>query len=226
MPAFNLDTTAVRNRRTTPGIVADVLREAIIRGELHGGQPLRQDELSSQFGLSRIPVREALKQLEGEGLVTVIPHRGAVVSALSLGELQEICEIRGALETMALRLAMPSLDEDSLARAEAILQDTDATTDLLGHWSPNNWQFHSTLYTPANRPRLLATIKQLHDQVDRYLRLHVSLLNYKAKGQDEHWRILDACRRRDVALAVALLEEHIATVATLLAEYLAHDELE
>src|SRR5438067_1086803 len=114
-------------------------------------QPLRQDELSAQFGLSRIPVREALRQLEGEGLVTVIPHRGAVVSELSLGELQEICEIRIALETTALRLAIPHLDEDSLAHAEAILRATDATTDLLEHWSRNNWLFHSTLYTPAKR---------------------------------------------------------------------------
>jgi DNA-binding GntR family transcriptional regulator len=69
-------------------------------------------------------------------------------------------------------------------------------------------------------------IKQLHDQVDRYLRLHVSLLNYRAKGQDEHWRLLDACRRRDIAQAVTLLEQHIETVATLLGQYLAHDQTE
>ena len=66
-------------------------------------------------------------------------------------------------------------------------------------------------------------IKQLHDHVDRYLRLHVALLNYKAKGQDEHWRILNACLSGDTALAVAILEQHIADVAKLLAEYLADD---
>jgi DNA-binding GntR family transcriptional regulator len=204
-------------------MVADVLRDAIMRGLLRGGQPLRQDQLSAQFGLSRIPVREALRQLEGEGLVTVIPHRGAVVSELSLGELQQICEIRIALETTALRLAIPNLDENHLEQAAAILRATDAGTDVLEHWSMNNWLFHSALYSPARRPRLLSLIKQLHDHVDRYLRLHVSLLNYKAKGQDEHWRLLYACRSSDTALAVAILEQHIADVATLLAEYLADD---
>jgi DNA-binding GntR family transcriptional regulator len=223
MSISELDTEAVRRRRTTPGMVADVLRDAIMRGVLRGGQPLRQDELAAQFGLSRIPVREALRQLEGEGLVTVNPHRGAVVSTLSSDELQEICEIRGALETMALRLAIPHLDEETLAHAEAILVETDRETDVLEHWSKNNWRFHSTLYLPAHRPRLLAMIKNLHDTIDRYLRLHVSILNYKAKGQEEHWQLLDACRRRDTAAAVALLEQHIQTVAVLLAAYLPQD---
>src|SRR5437868_10445798 len=98
MSIGELDTEAVRRRRTTPGMVADVLRDAIRSGDLKGGQPLRQDELAAQFGLSRIPVREALRRLEGEGLVTVNPHRGAVVSILSNEELHEICEIRVALE--------------------------------------------------------------------------------------------------------------------------------
>src|SRR5919204_6551984 len=133
MSISELDTEAVRRRRTTPGMVADVLRDAIMRGVLKGGQPLRQDELAAQFGLSRIPVREALRQLEGEGLVTVNPHRGAVVSTLSSDELQEVCEIRSALETMALRLAIPHLDEEALARAEAILVETDRETDVLEH---------------------------------------------------------------------------------------------
>jgi DNA-binding GntR family transcriptional regulator len=224
MATYKLDTTTVRSLRTTPALIAEILRNAIMRGELPGGLPLRQDELSAQFGLSRIPVREALRQLEGEGLVTIVPHRGAVVSSLSLEELQEICEIRVALETTALRLAIPHLDDESLARAEAILRATDAAEEVLDLWSANNWQFHATLYAPANRPRLLAMIKQLHDQVDRYLRLHVSLLDYKTKGQEEHWALLNACRARDAALAVTLLERHIETVGTLLARYLPHEQ--
>lgn len=210
MSISQLDTRLVRNRRTTPGIVADVLRDAIMHGVLKSGQPLRQDELAGQFGLSRIPVREALRQLEGEGLVTMNPHRGAVVSTLSGDELQEICEIRTALETTAIRLAIPHLDEATLALAEEILRATGRETDVLEHWSRNNWRFHSTLYVPARRPRLLAMIKNLHDNVDRYLRLHVSMLHYKEKGQAEHWELLDACRRHDTDEAVAYLEQHIA----------------
>jgi len=216
----DLPAEAIRQRRTSSSMVADVLREAIMRGTLKGGQPLRQDELAQRFGLSRIPVREALCQLEGEGLVTVQPHRGTIVSQLSGAELQELCEIRVALETMALRLAIPRLDDDTLNRAAAILVETDGETNVLEHWSQNNWRFHSALYEPAGRPHLLSMIKTLHDTVDRYLRLHVSILNYKTKGQAEHWRILDACRRRESAAAVSLLEQHIEAVAVLLSDYL------
>lgn len=214
---------AIRRRRTTPGMVADVLRDAIMHGVLKGGQPLRQDDLAAQFGLSRIPVREALRQLEGEGLVIVHPHRGAVVAVLSAEELQELCEIRSALETTALRRALTRMDDETVQRAEEILAETDRATNVLDVWSKNNWRFHATLYRPAQRPRLLAMIKTLHDTIDRYLRLHVSILNYKDRGQAEHWALLDACRRRDTDLALALLEQHIEGVAVLLAEYLNAD---
>ncbi len=215
---------AIRRRQTTPGMVADVLRDAIMHGELKGGQALRQDELAARFGLSRIPVREALRQLEGEGLVVVHPHRGAVVSVLSGEELQELCEIRIALETAALRRALTRMDDETLRRAEEILAETDRAASVLDIWSKNNWRFHATLYRPAQRPRLLDMIKTLHDTIDRYLRLHVSLLHYKDRGQSEHWNLLAACRRRDADLAVTLLEQHVEGVAVLLAEYLAPGE--
>jgi DNA-binding GntR family transcriptional regulator len=223
MPIEELSTDTVRNRRTTPSMVAEVLRDAIIKGQLKGGEPLRQDELAARFGLSRIPIREALRQLEGEGLVTANPHRGAVVSGLSRKELWEICEIRIALETTALRLAIPHLDDRAITVAEGILTETEHETRVVEHWSKNNWRFHSTLYLPADRPRLLAMIKHLHDQVDRYLRLHVTMLNYKEKGQSEHWRLLEACRAGDTAAALATLESHIKAVGVLLSEYLADE---
>ncbi|QBD82525.1 GntR family transcriptional regulator [Ktedonosporobacter rubrisoli] len=220
MDIDTLVATARQHYRTTPAMVADVLREAILSGALKGGQSLRQDEIAAKFGLSRIPVREALRQLEGEGLVTFYPHRGAVVSELSLEELQEICEIRVALETLAIRLAIPRLNEEVLQRAEEILDSLDAEGDVLRHWSEVNWRFHSTLYTVAQRPRLLSMIKLLHTQIDRYLRIHVSLLNYRTKGEQEHRQILEACRQRDAERATSLLEQHIKTVEEMLATYL------
>jgi DNA-binding GntR family transcriptional regulator len=207
--------------RTNSVMVTDVLREAILSGALKSGQTLRQDELAAKFELSRIPIREALRQLEGEGLVTFYPHRGAVVSTLSQEELQEMCEIRIALETLALRLALPHLDEEILKRAEDILDSfEDDGGDIAGQWSAVNWQFHSTLYAPANRPRLLSMIQTLHTQIDRYLRMHLTLLQYREKGEKEHRQILEACRQQDTAQAVELLEQHIRAVAELLATYL------
>src|SRR5579883_1589456 len=109
MQLHDLAADALARHRTTPGLVADVLREAILTGILKAGQPLRQEDISAQFGLSRSPVREALRQLEGEGLVKLYPHRGAVVAEFPLSELWELCEIRIPLETTAIRLAMPHL---------------------------------------------------------------------------------------------------------------------
>ncbi len=128
MDLDELAADAAKQYRTTPTMVADILREAILAGALKGGQPLRQEDLATKFRLSRGPVREALRQLEGEGLITFSPHRGAVVSELSLAEVQEICDIRIALETAALRFAIPHLSEDVLKRAEEILDEADQQT--------------------------------------------------------------------------------------------------
>ena len=208
-------------RQTTPSLVADVLRDAILSGRLPAGQSLPQDEIAAQFGLSRIPVREALRQLEGEGWVTLFPHRRAVVSALSYEELREIVEIRVLLETAALRLAIPHLSADDLARADEILAITDQDGDVAAHWSEHNWDFHATLYAPADRPRLLSMSKSLHDNIDRYLRRYRFILDdYKAQGQREHREILAACKRRDIDRAVTLLGRHIGGVSGLLAAHL------
>ena len=217
---------AMGRHRSTPDLVANVLRQAILHGLLKSGQALPQDEVATQFGLSRIPVREALRQLEGEGLITFYPNRGAVVSRLSAAELREICDMRIALETLALRLAIPHLTEDVLRQAETILDETDEESDPTAHWTENNWKFHSTLYAPAQRPVLLKTLKTLHNNVARYLRLHLTLMHYKAKGQEEHRQILDACRRGDSEAAQRLLEQHIGDVAKLLEHFLAQDGAE
>ena len=226
---MNLDelaADAAKHYRTTPTMVADILREAILAGTLQGGQPLRQEDLATKFQLSRGPVREALRQLEGEGLITFYPHRGAVVSTLSLAEVQEICDIRIALETAALRFAMPHLSDDVLKCAEEILDEADRQITEVAHWGEINWRFHATLYAPANRPRLFTLIKAQHAQMDRYLRVHFSLMNYKQQAQQEHRQILEACKRRDLSTALAVLEQQIAEVGEMLAHYLQQKESE
>jgi DNA-binding GntR family transcriptional regulator len=224
MDLDELAADAAKQYRTTPTMVADILREAILAGTLQGGQPLRQEDLATKFRLSRGPVREALRQLEGEGLIIFYPHRGAVVSALSLAEVQEICDIRIALETAALRFAMPHLSEDVLKHAEQILDEADQQTTVIAQWGEINWKFHATLYAPANRPRLFTLIKAQHAQMDRYLRVHFSLMNYKQQAQQEHRQILAACKQRDISTALTLLERQIAAVGEMLARYLRQEE--
>ena len=148
------------------------------------------------------------------------PHRGVVVSTLTPEEVQEISEIRLALETLALRLAIPHLSEDVLQQADAILSKIDQETDLLG-WSELNWQFHKTLYTPANRPRLLTLLKNLYATANRY-----PLTSYKAQSQQEHRKILEACRRRETETALKILEQHIEATAKMPVAYLKRENSE
>ncbi len=210
---------AAQRYRTTPALVAEVLREAILLSVLKGGEQLRQDEIAAHLGVSRIPVREALRQLEAEGLVVFYPHRGAVVSALSYREVQEIYEIRIALETTAIRLAIPHLSERDLQRAEKVLDEIDLAADV-AKWCVLNREFHTVLYTPADRPRLLALINTMRTNVERYQRIYISLMQHQANSQGEHREILEACRRHDVRSAVRELERHLGNAARSLAAYL------
>lgn len=199
---------ASTQKMSAPDIVREGLRRAILSGEVPSGQPLRQDEIALRFGTSRIPVREALRQLESEGLVTIQPNRGAVVSMQSVEEVIEMLDIRVALETGALRHAIPNMAAEDLARAKDILMSYDAQLDP-NRWDELNWQFHEALYAPCNRPRMMAMIKATYGQVSRFRRVRAHVATGKDMPQREHWEILSACQDRKPDLAVRLLEQHI-----------------
>lgn len=205
--------------RTTQDMVAGGLRGAILGGALVGGEPLRQEELAERFGVSRIPVREALRQLEGEGLVAFYPHRGAVVTSLSPFEVEEITEIRVALEPLALRRAIPLMRDEDLERAREILDRIDLEEDLRATWGELNWRFHEALFAPAGRPRLSALIRSQHTAFERYIRFHLSLADYD-KPQREHHELLELCRRGEASSAEALITRHIQDISVLLLQHL------
>ncbi|HWJ13798.1 MAG TPA: GntR family transcriptional regulator, partial [Gemmatimonadaceae bacterium] len=140
-------------RQTVASMTVEALRERILRGDYPEGEPLRQDALADELGVSRIPVREALRQLEAEGLVTFSPHRGAVVSTLSLEEIEELFELRADIECELLRRAIPNTGAEHLTRANDLLDEFDAAlADRESErWGPLNWRFHSALYAPARR---------------------------------------------------------------------------
>ncbi|CAN5750747.1 GntR family transcriptional regulator [soil metagenome] len=213
---------ASSNYRTTQGMVLGGLRDAILSGVLAGGQPLRQDEIAEQFGVSRMPVREALRQLEGEGMVSFYPHRGAVVSKLSYKEVVEITELRLILEPSALRKAFELLGEEEFGRAEEVLEEIDEEEDLGSRWGELNWRFHATLFAPADRPRLLDVIKTQHTAYERYLRVHLVLSDYE-KPQREHYELLELCRQKELDGAVELLSDHVEDTADLLLTHLSKD---
>lgn len=194
--------------------IAAALREEIQRGALVPDRPIRQEEVAARFGVSRIPVREALGRLEAEGLVVVRPNRGALVAALGAEELREVYELRALVEGDLLARAVPRLTAADLARAEAlhaalgVTEDPDVQGDL-------NREFHQVLLGAADRPRQRALAEQLRGVVERYETLQRALLYETAAFQEDHRRILDACRRGDPAGARDTLEEHLRHAAAL-----------
>jgi DNA-binding GntR family transcriptional regulator len=202
-----------------PEMITDALRAAILQGRYRSGAPLRQDHIATEFGTSKIPVREALVQLRAEGLITFSPNRGAVVSELSADEVDEIYAMRTALETQALARAIPNLRAADLIRAQGVLEIIDAEDDQ-ARWSELNWEFHATLYQAARMPRLLGTIEVLHNNVARYLVIYLDSLEAQPASQREHWDILDCVKRRKTTDAVEGLRLHLGRASARLAAFL------
>jgi DNA-binding GntR family transcriptional regulator len=209
-------------RPTLANMTLVAVRERILGGTYPEGEPLRQDAIADELGVSRIPVREALRQLEAEGLVSFHPHRGAVVSSLSLAEIDEVFTLRASVETGVLRAAIPLLDTEHLTRAEEVLRRYDRALRIhdVVAYGELNWQFHSTLYAPADRPVTMGIVQRLHQQADRYLRMQLALTHGEHRASEEHRAILDAARRHDVKQGAALLREHILGAGRSLGRFL------
>nr|WP_286198589.1 GntR family transcriptional regulator [Mesorhizobium sp. BR1-1-16] len=196
-----------RRFRTATEFVEATLKQAILSGALLPGTPLRQEELATRFEMSRMPIREALRQLEAQGLVDFEPHRGAIVVEITLADSDDNFAIRSALEPQALRLSLPHLGPDDFALAEDLIAEIDSENDP-ARMGELNRRFHMTLYAGAGLPRLLALTEQHLVAADRYLRFH--LATDGDMGQAEHRALVAACRARDENEAVAVLNRHLA----------------
>jgi len=192
----------------TPEYIVGALRNAILQGRYKANQPLRQDQIAEKFGVSKVPLREALVQLKAEGLVTFMPNRGAVVTELSAAEVDEIFTMRMALEATALERAIPNLRSADLIRAKSVLEIIEEEEDR-SQWSELNWEFHAILYQAAQLPRLLNTIQMLHNNVARYLIIYLDRLSAQDISQKEHRAILSACRKADIETANRQLANHL-----------------
>lgn len=198
--------------RTATAFVEEVLREAILSGALAGGTALRQEELAAAFDVSRMPVREALRQLEAQALVDFAPHKGAVVTEISASDAADHYAIRAALEPAALRLSLPHLTAEDFARAEGLLAEMDTEPDM-SRLGDLNRRFHLVLYARAGRPRLIALVEQHLAAADRYLRFHFTALGRDKMGQHEHAALLAAAIAGDTDEAGRILTAHIETAA-------------
>ena len=206
--------------RTATAFVEATLRAAILSGRLAGGTPLRQEDLAAAFGVSRMPVREALRQLEAQALLDFVPHKGAVVTEISAADAADTYAIRMALEPAALTLSIPNLTEVEFGRATDLLHDMDVEEDP-GRMGELNRRFHMTLYEAAPHPKLLALVESQLSSFDRYLRFHLAAKGREHMSQDDHRGMLEAACARDVPRAVEILGGHLRTAAATLAAFFA-----
>jgi DNA-binding GntR family transcriptional regulator len=199
-------------RQSLAAAVVERLREKILSGELPEGEQLRQEAIAAEFEISRIPVREALSHLAGEGLVKIIGNRGAVVAALSPDEIMQLFETRAVLESYMLRQAIPNFTDEDLRRAEEILLQYEKSLEHeseVKSWGRWNWSFHSALYAPANRAVMMSFLKTLNMQCDRYTRLHLVVTRDLHRAGQAHRELLDVCRTRNTDVAAGALWKHI-----------------
>lgn len=198
--------SSVEQARTVEDRAAYVIRNAIAYGILRPGERLPQDRLAGLLNVSRMPIRAALRQLESEGLVELHAHRGATVRALSPEEISDLYEMRILVETFAVRKTVRAIEEQDLARLEAIASDLEAAEDH-ETWMQRRQEFYKALYSIGNTPRVVSTIMQFRAEVSRYTR------NLEDPRSQTHVALLERIRSRDPDLAAAWLETHLRMVA-------------
>lgn len=188
--------------------VADALRELILSGEYDQGEQLRQDDVAKKLGVSRIPVREAFQQLEAEGLVVNVPYKGAIVSRLTTEEIEEYFDIRMVLEGELLGHAIDRMTPEVITRSRKIIDRMNGASPA--KWGEINWQLHAELYSVAGRPITLEMVKKIHDNLDRYVRIQLSLSEEnRARANEEHVRLVELCEAGRKNEAIGLLQDHI-----------------
>lgn len=206
MPSVSVKSIGASGAR----LVYGVLKKEILSGDIPGDTPLRQDDIATRFGMSKIPVREALRLLEADGIVAFRPRRGAIVVKLTAEDLDEIHDIRLALECRALELAIPNMVNADLLSARKILDQYSAEQQV-ERWSDLNIRFHMALYEPCGRPRLLSMIHDQQAKAGLFTRLLVTMATGLERPHAEHMEILEHCINNDIPAAVATLRQHIQT---------------
>lgn len=202
--------TASKRPPTAQEFVLGELRRLIVTGELKAGAQIKQDALAEQVGTSRVPLREALKILEGEGQVTYHPHRGYFVAELSATDLSEVYRIRQLLEDEAVSIAIPNLTDADVAAIEQAMLAVEAAGEAgdITAMTASNRDFHFRLIERADMPRLSRLIRQLWDATDAYRAVYFAEPVNRIQVDREHRQIMEAIRERDIPRTIALMNTH------------------
>lgn len=202
------------NYKPLRDIVFQAMREAIIKGDLKPGERLMEVQLAEEMGVSRTPVREAIRKLELEGLVVMVPRKGAYVAGLTLKEVADVFEIRGSLEGLAAALAADRITDEEVAELDNILEDISVAGEKgdVDTIIEKDALFHQILFNATRNDRLAQIISNLKEHIDRF-RAQSFENPARFKGVlEEHQKILDSIKQGDIINAESLAKEHIYRV--------------
>lgn len=205
--------------QSTADVLADALRKMINNGSLQDGERLVERDLASHFSVSRIPLREAIRQLERDGLVETFRNRGAVVKTLSVEDIDEIYSLRALLEGEAVFQSVTNMDAETLARAE-LTHTLLAKTSSFEKQGAYNREFHDHLYSGCKNQRLLTMINELRNQIERYEYLQRQLLAETPQFQGDHEAILMACKEKNAEKARSEIIQHINNAGQILRDFI------
>jgi DNA-binding GntR family transcriptional regulator len=200
-------------------MIEETLRNAILDGRLPCGTAMRQQELASLFGVSRMPVREALRQLEAQSLVQVVTHKGAVVAPLIEDNSAETYELRMLLESEALRLSIPLLTNTDIAEANAFINALEQEKDY-AEIGRLNRLFHMALYSKAPNQRLLKLVEHGLNEEERFLRFNLEAMGLGQMSQADHRELLNLVAQKKVEESVLTLRNHLMRGMEVITQYL------
>lgn len=201
-------------------VVFNTLREAILKGDLKPGERLMELQLASKLGVSRTPIREAIRMLEQEGLAVTMPRRGAEVAKMTLKDMEDVLEIREALDELAVRLACTRITEEQLNRLTEVKEEFEMSTRTgnVKKIAEADVSFHDVIYEATGNPKLVSLLNNLREQVYRYRVEYVkNPKNYPVLIR-EHEAILQGLRDGNTDLAAAAMHEHVVNQAVAVTE--------
>lgn len=198
-------------------IVFETLREAIIQGRLEPGERLMEIQLAEEMGVSRTPVREAIRKLELEGFVVMVPRKGAYVAGVSVKDIVDVFEVRAALEALAAGLAAERATDEEIEEMErAVLQIYEVSSgNNLNTLVERDTNFHELIYKASRNQRLVQIVIHLKEQIQRFRTTSLALPGRGRHAVEEHKNIVEAISSRNVELAGNLAREHIETAEQL-----------
>lgn len=218
-PLSNIKVSGPIPAHLARSLIEETLRNAILDGRLPCGTAMRQQELASLFGVSRMPVREALRQLEAQSLLHVVTHKGAVVAPLIEDNSAETYALRMLLESEALRLSIPLLTADDIAQAEGLIDTLEQETDY-AEIGRLNRLFHMALYGKAPNQRLLDLVEDGLNEEERFLRFNLEAMGLGETSQEDHRELLHLVAEKRIDESILTLHSHLMRGMEMITLYL------